>query len=276
MRFDLTAMARARGKRRNVTLRDIRPSNVLATDLYRSCYLPLLQSWQVTVPRLMLEYERSLSALTTDSPADLDAELDRATPSSLYLILTPQLRDWVFSVERWQRGQWTKAILAATSVDLSTILSPADVRDTLETTIARNIGLIKDVDAQARARMATAVFDGLRNRTPARDVAKQLRETVDFGRRRSIRIASDQLSKISSALADERRREAGLTYWKWMHSGKNHPRANHVARDGKLYSDKPNGVGRTINDQAALPPPTDRPGQLPFCGCRSLSVLDLK
>jgi SPP1 gp7 family putative phage head morphogenesis protein len=141
------------------------------------------------------------------------------------------------------------------------MLGPEDVRETLETIIARNVSLVRDVSEQARARIGDAVFRGLTERTPAREVASQVREAVAMSRRRSINIASDQLTKISSSLDSERMQQAGIEQWKWMHSGKLHPREEHKARNGKLYS--------------FSKPPADMPGQLPFCGCRKLAVVEL-
>ena len=80
------------------------------------------------------------------------------------------------------------------------------------------------------------------------------------GRARSQRIASDQLTKLNSSLASERRRQAGLDEWEWKSSHKLHFRPEHAARDGKVYSD--------------ATAPNDLPGQLPFCGCRELAVLN--
>jgi uncharacterized protein with gpF-like domain len=177
------------------------------------------------------------------------------------LTLTPRLRDWAVGVERWQRGKWRGAVLSATGIDLQTMIGPEDTQSTLETIIEWNTSLIKDVSDQARQRIANSVFSGLRERRAAREVAAEIREAVDMGRRRSVGIASDQLSKLSSSLASERRRQAGITSWKWRHSGKKHPREEHKARDGKVYT-----------DQTA---PKDKPGQLPYCGCREQAVIDL-
>jgi SPP1 gp7 family putative phage head morphogenesis protein len=85
---------------------------------------------------------------------------------------------------------------------------------------------------------------------------------VDVGKKRSIRIASDQLAKISSELSQERRREAGIDTFKWLHSGKTNARQDHVARNGKIYTE--------------TDPPADRAGQLPNCGCQELGILDLE
>ena len=263
MRFDLAQLARrTRNIRRDsITLRDIVPPATLATNLYRATYARVIAAWFDALPRIEATYARSLSELTQDSPADVRAEIDGAAEAinRLILILTPEVRDWALRTEQWFRGKWRGAVLSATGVDLQTMIGAGDVRAPLETTIEWNVALIKDVNAQAQQRISNSVFDGLRNRTPAREVAKEIRGAGDMGRARSVRIASDQLSKITSALAEERRREAGIDTWKWRHSRKAHPRTDHQAREGKEYTD--------------ATAPKDLPGRLPFCGCRSQAVV---
>jgi hypothetical protein len=276
-KFDLSAMARrTRSVRRSaVVIRDIVPPATLATDLYRACYLPIVQAWQNATPTIVAEYDRTLGAMTTDSSADVEAQLSfvQQELNRLVLVLTPRLRSWALRVEAWQRGKWRGAVLSATGVDLQTLIGPEDVRDTLDSVIAWNTNLIRDVGEQARQRISNAVFSGLNQRKPAREVAKEIREATGMARDRSLRVASDQLNKLSGSLADERRREAGIDLWKWRHSGKRHPRADHVARDGKIYADTEAGAGANVEGQAVSAPPADRPSQLPYCGCRGLAVL---
>lgn len=264
MRYDLAALARrARNPRRkSIAFRDIVPPSTLATELYQAGYAPLLTVWTRYAARIAAEYERSLSVLTTDSADDLDRLLDEAESEVLRLLLAlrPAMRDWTLRVERWYRGKWRGAVLTATGVDVETLLGPADVAQTLDQVLSWNVSLVRDVSAQARSRISAAVFDGLRNRTPAREVARSIREATGMARDRSVRIASDQLTKLTSSLASERRREAGIDTWEWRHSQKRHPRADHQARNGKRYTD--------------ATAPEDKPGQLPFCGCRELAVLE--
>lgn len=278
-RFHLATLARRQRniRRSSIVLRDIAPPAILATDLFRQAYLPVIAAWTQALPRINAEYERTLSTMTQDSPADVQREVDDAASAlqRLLLLLTPEIRDWAFSIERWHRGKWRGAVLAATGVDLGTMIGPEDMRQSLETAIEWNVSLVKDVSDQIRQRIGNAVFDGLRNRTPAREVAKAISDAVGLGRDRSLRIASDQLSKLSNSLADERRREAGIMAWEWVHGRKLHPRASHVMRNGNYYSDDDAGVGSEINGKKLLTPPEDRPGQLPFCSCRSRSVIDL-
>lgn len=274
MRYDLTAMARrARNPRRKmIVLPDKRPPAMLAMDLYRSSYAPVITAWQAAIPAIMVQYERALSELVTDSPADVEQEIAQAEAglSRLFMLITPRLREWAIKVETWHRGAWRGAVLSATGVDLGTMLGPADMRVTLESAIAWNASLVKDVSKQIEQRIATAAFEGLRNRRPAREVAKAMNEATGLGKKRSLRVAQDQMAKLAGSLADERRREAGLDVWKWRHSGKKHPREDHKARDGRLYADT---TADADPERKILPPPPDRPAQLPYCGCRGQGVI---
>ena len=262
MKYDLAQMTRrAKNPRRaSIKIRDIRTPTMFAGDLYRSSYKPAIDVWAEAIPAIVSEYSRTLGQ-TTDSPADIDAKMQEAERrfNLLSLTITPNIQRWALRVESWWRGKWRAGILSATNVDIGTLIGPSDVRQTLEAAINWNVALVKDISAEAQRRMTSIIYDGLRGNKPAREVAKELRGVVDLGRARSVRIASDQLAKLTSTLADERRREAGLDTWIWLHSGKLNGRDDHIARDGKEYSD-------------ASPPP-EMPGQLPFCGCRSQSLI---
>ncbi len=262
MRYDLATLTRrARNpKRASIKIRDIRTPTMFAGDLYRAAYAPVVDMWAGAVDEIVAEYARTL-AMTQDSPADIEGEFRKAenTFSLLSMTITPRIERIILRVESWWRGKWRAGILSATNVDIGTMIGPADVRQTLEAAINWNVSLVKDVSAEARRRMSAIIFDGLRSNKPAREVAKELRGVVDLGRARSVRIASDQLAKLTSTLADERRREAGLDTWIWLHSGKLNGRDDHIARNGKEYTD--------------ANAPEDMPGQLPFCGCRSQALI---
>lgn len=164
----------------------------------------------------------------------------------------------------------------ATAIDLATLIGPQDVRETLETVIARNVALVRSVSDQTRERIADAVFRGLQARTPPRTVAREIAEAVAMGRKRALRIAADQNVKLGSALNEERRRQAGIDSFTWVHSGKMHSRPEHVARDGKLYSENAERVGQEYEGRTIRKVPEDKPGELPYCGCTSRAVLILE
>ncbi|MES3042682.1 phage minor head protein [Sphingomonas faeni] len=276
IRFNLAEMAKRQSniRRKVVTIRDIAPPAVMATDLFQS-YKPVLALIDRYAALATAEYDRSLSALITDSGDDLTNIFERMGQelTSLVLVLRPALRSWALRVERWNRDKFRGAVLSATSVDLQTMIGPEDVATTLDTAINWNVALVRDIGDQARQRISSAVFSGLTNRSPARDVAKQIRESTGMARDRSLRVASDQLSKISSSLADERRRAAGIATWEWVHSQKAHPRAAHIARNGHIYSDDAADIGGVIDGKTVEPVPATRPGQEPYCGCRARAVI---
>ena len=279
MRFDVAREARRvrNIRRRSIELKEIAAPQMLATDLYQSCYRPIIDLWTAASKSIVDEYARTLSAMTTDAPADVQREIEQASSAAtrLALTLTPSLRTWAVKVEKALRYRFTRQVFSATSVDLSTRLGPGDVQETLETYLNWNVDLVADVSAQIKSRISTSVFTGLNERKPAREVAKEISEAVGMGRKRALNIASDQLSKLSGSLADERRRQAGMTEWTWMHGGKIHYRPEHLARDGFVYTDDPANVGKRVNGMEIRSPPErgDRPAQKPFCSCRSRGLL---
>lgn len=264
-------------RRRSVTLGEVAAPAMLATDLYQSCYRPIIDLWTEASQRVAAEYARTLDQMTTDSTADIQGQIDatETMASRLMLTLTPSLRDWTLKVERAIRTRWARQVYSATSVDLSTRLSAFDVEGTVESYLAWNVDLVKDVSAQIKKRISDAVFSGLTERRPAREVAKQISDAVGMGRKRANLIASDQLSKLSGALADQRRIEAGITEWTWQHGGKVHFRPEHLARDGFVYTNNPANVGKRVGGKEVRSPPErgDLPAQKPYCSCRSRSLL---
>lgn len=261
-KIDLASRVR-RPSRRPITLANIAPTKAQAGDLAR-IYLGVVDVWSTGIPRIIAEYERSLSQMRTDSAATTGGEIDgvAAEIQRLVLLLTPDLRRWALQVERVHRGKWVRSVLSATDVDLNTILSADDVADTVEASLSWNTSLIRDVSDELRSKISNSVFAGFQRRAPAREIAKEIREATGFARARSIRIAADQTVKLGARLNQARQEQAGLTSFKWRHSGKLHPRTWHLARDGQIYPWEGSGI-----------PADDMPGVPPFCGCTAVGIV---
>lgn len=259
MRFHLVSRIR-RPSRRPIVLRPIQTTQAQA-DALAAIYRRAIERTTPGRERILAAYERTLAEMQLDSADDVRAALDDLSEEirRIVLLLTPDLRDWALKLEKWHRGRWVRNILSAASVDLETILGSDDMQETIDVFLARNVALIRDVSEQARGRIADAVFRGLQQRAPARDVAKEIAEATGMARKRSLRIASHQTVNLGERLNDQRRRQAGIDTWKWIHSGKLHFRPEHKARDGKVYTDKT--------------APEDLPGRLPNCGCTSQAVV---
>ena len=177
--------------------------------------------------------------------------------------VTMRLDKFFNRLERYHRRKWVSNVLPATAIDVSLLASPATVSDTVKASIQWNTQLVRDVSAQTRQRIANSVYQGYRNRTPAREIAKQISEATNLGRKRSLRIASDQVSKATSQLTRERSQEAGIAEYEWVHSGKVHFRPEHLARNGQRFA---------WDD----PPSDGAPGDAINCGCTSKAVLSLE
>jgi SPP1 gp7 family putative phage head morphogenesis protein len=260
--FNLAARI-TRKLRRPIVLPNIAPTQAQAGNLL-TIYLKVVSAWREAVPAIMAEYERTLGKLQTDSARDTTSAIDEldAQIRRLVLQLTPELRRWALQVETVQRGKWVNNVLSATSVDLSTILTPYDVNETVEASLNWNIALIRDVSEETRRRISNSIFAGFQRRAPAAEIAKEISESVGLARARARRIAADQTVKLGSRLNEARQEQAGLTSFKWRHSGKAHPRSWHLARNGQIYPWKNSGI-----------PPSDMPGVPPFCGCTAQGVI---
>lgn len=263
-RVPLAAMTkRAKPRAKEIVMRPVVLPSVLASDLYATGYAPILKAWEAAIPAIMAQYERSLAAITQDSPADIGQAMQEGESTTARIILTIRLSlaEWALRVEKLHRGKWGQTVASATGININTMIGPEGAKVPVAAAIERNVGLIRSISEDARSRIGQAVFAGLQKRTAAREVAKQIREAAAMTRRRALNIASDQLTKISAALNEERRREVGIDTWEWLSSHKTNYRPEHLARDGKRYSD----------DE----PPEDMPGELINCGCTSRAVLSL-
>lgn len=285
MRIPLARLIRRTGTNRNTFT--IRTPEPLARDRDRLLkpYVKVVRHWEGARARIVAAYERELGLYTRDSqlaggatlvadaPSDLNDAIDSEGSwfSRIFVELRAEITDWALACEAWHRGKWRGALLSATGVDLDTMLYAGDVAQTIDASIAGNLALIKDVNDQQAARMKEAVFRGLNQRLPARDVARELQSVTGFGRKRANLISSVELMKISTALDTERQYQAGITQFEWRHSKKLHPRPWHAARDGKIYYLE----SRKQVDGDEMIPADDMPGIPIRCGCRKQAHLDL-
>lgn len=259
-RFNLARLKRMRGNRRRIV--KMRPLKARPAD--RRELASIGNQMVEFIFGFRAEFMRALGdpSMTTDSaPDDLErlVTLILTQTNEVMARLRLKVRAWGARVEERHRADWADAVLVATGVDLSTVLDPNDVSVTVSAVVNRSVELIRDIGDESRKRIANIVFAAVTNRTPPAEVAAQIREIEPMSRRRAINIAADQANKLNASLDRARQEEAGITHFTWRHSGKMHPRPEHVARNGKIY--------------AWADPPSDLPGQLPFCGCSAQATL---
>lgn len=279
MAYDLAQIARRAGDNRgSVTLRTIEPTKTLSDDLAR-IYLRVVRLWrQEASDRLLPAYVTELNRLRSQDAQPLGAtrfardeapDLERqiaaaeAQAAAVTAALAVDLNEWLFRSEEWHADKFTASVQAGTGVDVEALLNPQAVRDAIDAALAENVGLIKSVSDQTRLRISEIIWRGYQARTPRRTIAKEINEALSLGRKRSLRIAVDQTTKLGAALDRARQQEAGIDKFRWQHSGKVHYRPEHKRRDGKLFKWS-SSIART-----------DPPGQKPFCGCKAAPVLDV-
>lgn len=267
MQIDLATLIKRAGtyRRGRFVAPAIEPTTAQRNDLLR-LYMRLVRGWQKQwAERIRPAYEGTLAEPGfRDSVFDVTRSTDEAGAAlnRLVVALGADLSGWLVNVEQWHRGRFGQAF-TPTGVSLALLLGPGEVGPSLQAVLAENASLIRALNDQMRNGISGAVFRGLQNRTPSREVARQIREQAAVGQRRAELIASDQLSKITSRLDQARQEQLGIVSFEWAHSGKVNARQEHVARDGKVYRwDSP--VGKN-----------DPPGLAIRCGCRSRAVVEL-
>lgn len=267
MRIDLVALVKRAGKYRasTFTAAEIQPTGAMRDDLLR-VYMRVVREWlRQWQTEIRPQYEATLAEGLRDSVNDVQGTTDAASNAlnRLVVSLDAELSDWIVRTEEWHRGQFGK-LFTPVGVRLDMLLGAGDVGRTLQAVLADNVSLIRSLNDQMRNGISGAVFRGLTNRTPARDVAREIRKQTGIGKRRAELIAADQLQKLTGRLDQQRQEQLGLTSFEWAHSGKLHPREWHKERNGKVFR-WDSEVGKT-----------DPPGFAIRCGCRARAVVDLE
>ncbi len=267
MKIDLAALVRRAGVYRRDTFvaSPIEPTRAQENDVLR-LYMRVVRAWQREwLDRIRPVYERTLGEPAfRDSVNDVEGATEEAAAAlnRLVVAMSAGLGNWVVEVEQWHRGRFAQ-LFTPTGVRLDMMLGPGDVGPTLQAVLGENLSLIRSLNDQMRNGISGAVFRGLTNRTPAREVAREIRKQAAIGQRRAELIASDQLRKLTGRLDQARQEQVGLRTFEWVHSRKAHPRQIHVERNGKRFR-WDSYVGKN-----------DPPGRAINCGCRARAVLPL-
>jgi uncharacterized protein with gpF-like domain len=101
---------------------------------------------------------------------------------------------------------------------------------------------------------------GLAADAPVGDAVSGISAAVAKARKRAANIGVDQTDRTSAQLDRDRRDALGLDSFIWRHSPHvRHPRPEHVARDGRVYTE--------------ANAPNDRAGMLYACQCFEEPIL---
>lgn len=255
--YDLATLAREAGIKVNRILAAIETTQALEDELFAIIY-PL-----VTGYRQSIGYVEDTWRAQQMTQTAVQGMLATVEGYGLREVITaePKVGQWVERVERWHRNRWSGVVKAATRLDVSAILSQGDVRVQVEAATQRNVALIKGLNSDLYKKIESTVWTAYGDGTPAKALAKQLRDDVDIGKSRSRLIARDQLGKYSGALDKARHTEAGLGEYDWKTVGDDHVRPKHKANNGKRFS------------WSKRPANTGHPGEDIQCRCKAQAIL---
>lgn len=265
MRYDLRAMARRAGvKRTAIDLRPIEPPAALGSEVEQAAFTILRATHEEIRARLLPIYEPRPNQ-TQDDASSTIAEALAAVGNAirrLVVSIAPSMSRWSVRVEEWHRTRFAANVKAGTGADVVAFLTGHDAQDQVQAAASWAASLIEGLSDDLRKQVESLTWAAYANQTPRAELAKQLVERIGASKTRARFIARDQTTKLAANLDRLRQQEAGITEYRWRHSGKAHPRPEHVARDGKIFA-------------WADAPADGHPGTEPNCGCRALAHIRL-
>lgn len=189
-----------------------------------------------------------------DSLAVGDGILDRF--KSIFNRITQSVKDKVLAIaqalaskivnaqKKASDGQLADMLGKQTGIDFTGLMRDEDLQQAVDEAIAANVGLIKSIPEQYFDKIEQAVMAGIQGGTLNDTLADDLQKAYGISKSRAKLIATDQLGKINSRLAQIRQQKLGITHYTWSTSHDERVRHEHKLRDGKLFAwDKPPSDG---------------------------------
>ena len=153
---------------------------------------------------------------------------------------------------------------------LKTSTMPPALQEAVKATIVQNVSLISSITVEYHSKVEGAVMRSITSGNGLADLVTELKDIGGVTMRRARLVAHDQTAKAYLSFAKHRMQAAGITKFKWLHSGASRvPREYH--RDvlhGQIF-------------EVANPPMIDEktkqrglPGDLIGCRCRMVPVIE--
>lgn len=248
--FNLPALIKA-AKVRPRPFRKINPTEALRSTM-AAPYFVIAAAWAAERDALTVAYA---TARTSGDSSAIVAEMRRATARVMAKAdaARQQAANALRSLDTWHSRQWAARIKTATRLDLGQAI-PANTSFTLGNALHWADQLITDMVQQTGGAIAGSLQAGLAADAPVGDAVSGISAAVAKARKRAANIGVDQTDRTSAQLDRDRRQALGLDSFIWRHSPHvRHPRPEHVARDGRRYTE--------------ANAPNDRAGTLYGCQC---------
>lgn len=154
-------------------------------------------------------------------------------------------------------------------LSIKTKVTTPEMREIMTASVAENVSLIKSIPQQYLQKVAGAVMRSITTGSGLMDLKEGMAKFDGMTERRANNIAKDQTRKAYNSINAKRAQKVGIRKFEWIHSGGGlHPREDHIALDGQIFSydDLP-----VIDENTGE---TGLPGQAPNCKCTQRPVID--
>ena len=174
-----------------------------------------------------------------------------------------------------QQDQVSKTNLHQSLKDLSggllikTDFLTGDMQEILSAAVNENVSLIKSISSEYLTDVKGAVMRSITTGNGLETLMPALERLEGVTKRRAKNIALDQTRKVYNHLNAGRMDKVGLEKYEWVHSGGGqHPREDHIAMSGNIYSLKMPPVIDLNTGERGIP------GQAINCKCTMRPVVE--
>jgi SPP1 gp7 family putative phage head morphogenesis protein len=153
-------------------------------------------------------------------------------------------------------------------LSLKTSIMTGTLNTVMKAIIAENVGLIKSIPSQYFTQIQGAVMRSISQGNGLQDLQPFFEKQKGMTKRRAKNIALDQTRKAYNGLNKGRMQALKIDQYEWLHSGGGqHPRPQHIAMSGNIYSlSNPPIIDDDTGERGI-------PGQLINCKCRMRPVV---
>ncbi len=260
--FDLSALARAKGKTGRIEFRPIAIRLAFEESLYRE-FLKLIRAYEKAKPEILQTAAMEKAALTRDAwgLSDIVAAL-RGSMAQVVSFSRRPMQSLFEGEARRHDETWMQQVNRVIGVDLEAVVRSDDIKPRIDLAVQKNVALIQGLSDEIAKRIESQVIDLVSRGASNKEIAKTLGEIGGFAKGRAKLIAVDQAGSFNSALNQMRQEQAGVTRYTWSTVRDNRVRPEHRAREGKVY-------------RWDTPPAGGAPGQAVRCRCVARAILDL-
>jgi SPP1 gp7 family putative phage head morphogenesis protein len=154
-------------------------------------------------------------------------------------------------------------------LSIKTKVTTPEMREIMTASVAENVNLIKSIPQQYLQKVTGSIMRSITTGSGLMDLKTDITKYDGMTERRAENIALDQTRKAYNSINAKRAQKVGIEKFEWIHSGGGlHPREDHIALDGQIFSydDLP-----IIDENTGE---TGLPGQAPNCKCTQRPIID--